>query len=206
MFSKLTYISIIAAVAFFVAPAIAQTPDGLTPALETVCDAETGAAYGLCNAYCEAMDCDAVNTQASDKACSKVRSNFERITGRALPCDAGCPCTDNPGAFPSWAAVIDGSAVPTACVRDGLACEWFGITPEWCEPPQGDLTIAVGPTASAAASSLGIGNGTRVLPPFCGDESGPFLPISPNQGIECKTQLDTALAISNVVCITELPH
>ena len=37
--------------------ALAKTPDGVPPSLETVCDAETGAAYGLCTAYCEAMDC-----------------------------------------------------------------------------------------------------------------------------------------------------
>ncbi len=30
--------------------ASAQTPDGETPAVETVCDGESGAAFGLCNA------------------------------------------------------------------------------------------------------------------------------------------------------------
>ena len=41
--------------------AIAQTPDWMTPAVETICDNESGAAYGLCNAYCEAMDCELAN-------------------------------------------------------------------------------------------------------------------------------------------------
>ena len=42
-------------------PASAQTPDGQTPAEETVCDPLIGATpglYGLCVAYCEAHDAD----------------------------------------------------------------------------------------------------------------------------------------------------
>lgn len=42
-------------------PASAQTPDGQTPAEETVCDVLIGATpglYGLCVAYCEAHDAD----------------------------------------------------------------------------------------------------------------------------------------------------
>jgi len=39
----------------------AQTPDETTPAEETVCDLYEGAAFGLCNAYCEAMDCDGLD-------------------------------------------------------------------------------------------------------------------------------------------------
>lgn len=43
----------------YIAPlVIAQTPDGTTPAEETICDGLEGAAFGLCNAYCEAKDCD----------------------------------------------------------------------------------------------------------------------------------------------------
>ena len=75
---------------------LAQTPDGLPPALETVCDAETGAAYGFCNAYCEAMDCDSAAPSASATACSKVRSKFENVAGRDVPCELSCPCTSIP--------------------------------------------------------------------------------------------------------------
>ncbi len=69
--------------------ASAQTPDGQTPAVETVCDGETGAAFGLCNAYCEAMDCDSL-PEASLGACEAVRGQFNRITGRDLPCEFPC--------------------------------------------------------------------------------------------------------------------
>ncbi len=82
---------------------LAQTPDGLPPAGETVCDNESGAAYGLCNAYCEAMDCELANDSnpntepnASATACSKVRSKFQNITGRDIPCEVSCPCTSIP--------------------------------------------------------------------------------------------------------------
>ena len=34
------------------------TPDGQTPAQETMCDGLTGPAFGLCNAYCGAQDCE----------------------------------------------------------------------------------------------------------------------------------------------------
>ena len=68
-------------------PAFAQAP--------SACEEESGAAYGLCNAYCEAMDCDSEQSSASDKACQKVQDRFMLKTGRDLPCivpPAECPC------------------------------------------------------------------------------------------------------------------
>lgn len=111
--------------------ALASTPDGQTPAEETACDNETGAAHGLCTAYCEAMDCDSPNAQASTTACSKVQENFQQITGRALTCEGGggggdcstppppgttCPCVD---AFaPEFGALV---AEPGVCNDTGTA-------------------------------------------------------------------------------------
>ncbi len=71
----------------FAVTAYAKTPDGMTPAEETVCDGEVGAAYGLCNAYCEALDCDSDETVANEKACQKLSDRFIEITGRNLPCE-----------------------------------------------------------------------------------------------------------------------
>jgi len=80
----------------------AQTPDGETPAVEDVCEGYAGQAYGLCNAYCEAMDCDG-EPRASEKACARVQANFENITDQMLPCllegcdnpsNLGKPCDD----------------------------------------------------------------------------------------------------------------
>ena len=58
----------------FAGTATASTADGLTPAEETVCDGAglTGALWGLCNAYCEAMDCDSGAPKASLEACRKT--------------------------------------------------------------------------------------------------------------------------------------
>ncbi len=48
----------------FAGVAVAQTPDGETPANEGVCDElliATPGLYGLCVAYCEALECDLVD-------------------------------------------------------------------------------------------------------------------------------------------------
>lgn len=70
-------------------PALAQTPDLETPAVETECDHLTGAAFGLCNAYCEAQDCDEQDPER--RSCEALRANFERQTGEThFPCDRFC--------------------------------------------------------------------------------------------------------------------
>jgi hypothetical protein len=71
----------------------AETPAGETPAEESVCDGlADGAAWGLCNAYCEAMDCDGAS-QASDQACQHVLENFMAQDAGPIPCPP-CPCFD----------------------------------------------------------------------------------------------------------------
>ena len=79
---------------FLYNPVLAQTPDGETPAQEVVCAGESGAAFGLCNAYCEAMDCDSLDPLASERACNRVEDKFINITGRDLPCIADFGCGD----------------------------------------------------------------------------------------------------------------
>jgi hypothetical protein len=91
MGSRVAGILALAALAALPLPAAAQTPDGQTPAQETACNGQTGAAYGLCTSYCEAMDCDSTAPAASATACNKVYSNFLRLTGQAPPCL--CPCS-----------------------------------------------------------------------------------------------------------------
>lgn len=90
--------------------ALASTPDGTPPSGETVCDGEVGAAYGLCTAYCEAMDCESDDPHASETACNKVGSKFQNITGRAVPCEVplvACPCTS----IPEWNADLAGMVI-----------------------------------------------------------------------------------------------
>lgn len=73
---------------FFYSASMAKTPDGQTPSEETICDVETGAAFGLCNAYCEAMDCDSPDTRANQRACDRVAQNFMDKTDRMVTCEA----------------------------------------------------------------------------------------------------------------------
>jgi hypothetical protein len=48
----------------------------------------TGAAFGLCTAYCDALDCDGDALLASDNACDHLQRNFERLAGGVpLPCE-----------------------------------------------------------------------------------------------------------------------
>ena len=54
-------LSLMAFLLLIAAPGFASTPDGMTPAEESVCDElheATPGLFGLCVAYCEAQDCD----------------------------------------------------------------------------------------------------------------------------------------------------
>jgi hypothetical protein len=124
---------------------VAQTADGLTPAEETVCDGQEGKAFGLCNAYCEAMDCD--TRMEPLPACDSVRDNFRRLTGQSrLPCDDWCPelvdatCSGNGTVeigpdgcevclcFPDWS----GPGCAT-CDPGFNSCGFCGFPDEFCE-------------------------------------------------------------------------
>ena len=63
----------------------AQTADGMTPAEETVCDEQEGALWGLCVAYCEAMDCDYEAPYADEQACERVLTNYLNKSENTLP-------------------------------------------------------------------------------------------------------------------------
>jgi hypothetical protein len=91
----------------------ARTPDTLTPSRETVCDNETGAAYGLCVSACEARDCFDPNQTASDKSCEVAGRNFEKLTGRPLPCLVTCPCANLLALF---GQIETGQVVVTQCI------------------------------------------------------------------------------------------
>ena len=104
----------------------AQTPDGMTPSEETACDGLVGAAYGLCNAYCEAMDCDSAYPKASESACAKVEANFLNKTGQMLPCilegcenprNDGQPCDDMSG------CTIGDTCIQGICLGDAVDCD-----------------------------------------------------------------------------------
>lgn len=108
--------TILAASCFLVSPVMAEEAD--------VCaeDGLTGAAYGLCNAYCNAMKCqllndndDNTNPHANQTACEKVEANFISRAGEevSLPCESQVECP----AISTW---INGSG---GCgIEDTEAC------------------------------------------------------------------------------------
>jgi hypothetical protein len=114
---------------------LAKTPDGQPPSKETPCAGLSRSAFGICNAYCEAQDCD-VHPRPS---CERLRANFKRATGQdRFPCDriacgdsaptcnGDCPggtvCVSGPEAGGPEAG---GPEVPAGCA---------------CLPPCGDAT------------------------------------------------------------------
>jgi hypothetical protein len=84
----------------------AQTPDGQTPAVETVCDPLIGATpglYGLCVAYCEAHDADILSPGGDpaelDVPNRKILQNYNKKKTEfdpPMPCVQqgvdDCPC------------------------------------------------------------------------------------------------------------------
>ena len=127
----------------FAAPVMAQTPDGQTPAEEAVCEAAElgGALKGLCNAYCEAMDCDAY-PNANINACESVHGKFlDKSGGIELPCvvppvsdtdgDSVPDDLDNCAYTPNDQADEDGDGVGDACDN----------CPQTGNPDQADLDL-----------------------------------------------------------------
>lgn len=124
-------------------PSMAQTSDGVTPDEENVCeDAELGGALkGLCNAYCEAMDCEA-DPNANINACESVHGKFlKKSGGIELPCvvppvldtdgDSVPDDLDNCAYTPNDQADGDGDGVGDACDN----------CPQTGNPDQADLDL-----------------------------------------------------------------
>jgi hypothetical protein len=123
----------------------AQTYDGLTPAAEEVCDGLMGREFGLCNAYCEAMDCDAQFDAPA--ACDSLRDNFYRATGSsAFPCDEYCPEIPDASCSGNGVLVTDASGCS--------ACE--------CDPDYSGVDCA---TCDVGFDACGVCGGEDIL--FC---------------------------------------
>lgn len=83
------------------------TPDGETPANEGICDllvAGTPGLYGLCVAYCEALDCESPAESNSvqpipcnSPANQKILENYRK---KMMPGDPDMPCVHQP--CPCW--------------------------------------------------------------------------------------------------------
>ena len=102
---------LLAGSAFMTTVAVAQTPDGETPANEGVCDTLQGSTpglYGLCVAYCEAQDLDSFDKNPPN---DKILGNYRK---KMKAGDPDMPCIQVP--CPCWSAdelgsiTADGSA------------------------------------------------------------------------------------------------
>lgn len=159
-------------------PSLAKgTPDGKPPSEETVCDGLNGAQFGLCNAYCEAMDCDSPNPHASPTACARVLGNFMKHSGGQLPpCAVTCPC---PGSLPLFADLVAGNVDVQQCIADSTSQVTSVITPE------GTFALV---NQSAA-------------PPFCSVNLMQFLEVTPAEAIACQQLLVQVAASHGVACV-----
>ncbi len=117
-----------------VLPAFASTPDGETPAAETVCDDYSGAAYGSCVAYCEATDCDA-DPNASETACDRLYDRFVGQTGEEPPCLVTDYAID---------LLYSGDDIVTELYVDGVALADDGNHLGWALESTQSLTLSSG--------------------------------------------------------------
>ena len=182
---------LLASVAFLLlgSAAFALTPDEVPPAQETICDAESGAAYGLCNTACEAMDCDTGSPNASEQACARVADKFTTITGRVLPCLLDCPCLANQDFFE---AVTDPGSW-NLCAENEVWCPTCG--------PDFDgifFQTASGFFGSWRESDVGFG------PAACFGSSG-FTPIEDEQSAVCIALIRLMLPVSGLTCVEVWP-
>jgi hypothetical protein len=117
--------------------AYAQTPDGETPAEESVCDGLSGAAYGLCNAYCEAMDCDSAAPNANETACLKVLSDFTKHSTELIPCARViCPCWDAADVESLFGVCVDVLDLPVDCGDGAVSHPLLGTAISCTEAPR----------------------------------------------------------------------
>jgi hypothetical protein len=158
-------------------PALANgTPDGQPPSEETVCSSLDGVLFGLCNAYCEAMDCDSPQPQASPTACARVLGNFMKHSGgQPPPCAVTCPC---PESLPLFADLVAGNVDVQQCIVDDLSQVTSVVTPT-------GTFVLVNQTAA---------------PPYCSANLTQFLQITPQEAAVCQQLLQQAATQQGVVC------
>ncbi len=68
-----------------------SAPVPLTDSVDA-CYGQEGAAFGLCVAYCEALDCDGSNPLSTPKACAVLERIYAQVTHSVPPCL--CPCVN----------------------------------------------------------------------------------------------------------------
>ncbi len=119
-------------------PSVAKTPDGKTPAEETVCDVlrdATPGLYGLCVAYCEAHDAELLAPDGDpEKLDTPNRRILENYNKKKKKSDPPMPCVlQEPGGCPCWTAEQLTFALPPTTDPDANlpnACQASPVTIE----------------------------------------------------------------------------
>lgn len=110
----------------------ARTYAGQPPPHESACADLSGAAFGLCNAFCNAQHCD-VEPRPS---CEVLRRNFARHTGSStFPCEVALTPTATPTQTGIPTGTVSATLTPTATAL----------------PPTGTATATGVPTGTATA-------------------------------------------------------
>ena len=98
--------------------AIANTPDGETPANEGVCNDLQGGSpglYGLCVAYCEAQDLDIIGDKETPN--NKILANYRK---KMKAGDSDMPCLQTPCSC--WTqGELDAIANPATCTTSATS-------------------------------------------------------------------------------------
>jgi len=153
--------------------ASAKTPDGKTPAEETVCDNERGAAFGLCNAYCEAKDCGDPRQRSSDRSCERIKQHFQEMTGRPMPCDVTCPCTNLVELF---GQITSGAVQINQCIDFGFLLFVETVTGDF-------VTVDNGPPAACGANN-----------------EPPSITLTDTERLVCRVSLRKAVESQGLTC------
>lgn len=99
-----------------------------------LCQGFSGAAFGLCTASCNAMQCGSETQQASQRACDEVANVFRQVTGTLPPCMVSGPppgpdlqrCFCNDGTQIDLCAQVDCSSGPAQDEICGPVCTSHG--------------------------------------------------------------------------------
>lgn len=176
--------------------ASAQTPDGIPPANEDVCDPLFGATpglFGLCNAYCEAQDCDfeAAHSAQCRAPNPRILINYQR---KQQPGDPDMPCIQTVTACPCWTpdeiGAIDNGTDPTStCTTSGTLVSIAQVFPTSAVATVfGDINDA-GATLTCSYFSF---DGIDVI-------SRSF-EVTPEEAAACSQQIVDQAAAANFTC------
>lgn len=190
------YLVVLIALAAVSGAAVAQTPDGLPPANEGVCDPLIGLTpglFGLCNAYCEAQDCDFVAAHSAQCLAPNPRilANYQR---KQRPGDPDMPCIQTVTACPCWTpaeiAAIDNGTDPTStCTTSGILTSISQIFPTTAVATVfGDPNDAGSPLTCSYFSFDGIDLITRTFD------------LTPEEAAACRQQIVDQAAAGGFTC------